>query len=75
MKYLMLILLEIPMMVQGHILKTDTLTTCELEEVTVVAATQQTLPDKTVYLPTIAQKVSASDGLSCWHGCIFLSLV
>lgn len=51
-------------MVQGHILKTDTLTACELEEVTVVATTQQSLPDKTVYFPTTDQKATASDGLS-----------
>lgn len=64
MKHYIFPLIMLPFLTKGQATEPDTLTIKELEEITIVADAQLTSATKTVYIPTINQKATASDGVS-----------
>lgn len=64
MKHYILPLIVLPLVAHGQITEPDTVTVKELGEVTVVADAQRTSATKTVYIPSVNQKSTASGGIS-----------
>jgi len=54
----------LPLAARGLTVEPDSLTVKELSDVTVVADAQRTTTTKTVYIPTVSQKSTASDGVA-----------
>ena len=64
MKHYIFPLIMLPALAQGQTTHADSLKIKELGEITVVADAQRTGTTKTVYIPSVRQKSTASDGVS-----------